>query len=51
MPGTRKFRSQYQMGLSVQARKITVKAIKDRARKVLELVQKASKGCPEVRSP
>ncbi|KIM30941.1 glycoside hydrolase family 3 protein [Serendipita vermifera MAFF 305830] len=47
MPGTRGFRSQYQMNWSIQARKITVKAVKDRARKVLDLVQKASKGCPE----
>ncbi|KAG8833577.1 hypothetical protein FRC17_010401 [Serendipita sp. 399] len=48
MPGTRKFRSQWQVGWSIHSRKTTLKIVKDRARKVLELVKKASTGCPDI---
>jgi len=49
MPGTNKFRTLEQVGRNLQAFKVTVRTIKERARKVLELVQKAAKGAPEVR--
>ena len=48
MPGTRKFRTPYYLSWSVVSRKLTLTTIKERARKVLDLVQKAAKGAPEV---
>jgi beta-glucosidase len=48
MPGTQKFRSQWQMSWCINGRKITLETVKQRARNVLNLVQKAAKGCPEV---
>ncbi|KAG8854733.1 hypothetical protein FRB91_003186 [Serendipita sp. 411] len=48
MPGTRKFRTQWQVGWTIHSRKTTLKTVKDRARKVLELVKRASTGCPEI---
>ncbi len=35
---------------SIQGRKIATRTLKQRARKVLELVQKCAKGAPEVRN-
>jgi len=48
MPGVNKFRTTHYMNCLVSARKITLNAIKQRARKTLELVQKAAKGAPDV---
>jgi beta-glucosidase len=49
MPGTNKWRTLDLMNRSVQSRKITVRTIKERARKVLEIVQRSAKEAPEVR--
>lgn len=49
MPGTNKWRTLDLMNRSIQSRKITKRTVKERARKVLELVQKCAKGAPEVR--
>lgn len=48
MPGLNKWRTLDQVNRSIQARKVTPKTIKQRAHKVLELVQKCAKGAPEV---
>lgn len=48
MPGINKFRGSHQMSWSIHARKMTLKTVKDRARKVLDLVQRAANGAPEV---
>ncbi|PPQ73649.1 hypothetical protein CVT26_010607 [Gymnopilus dilepis] len=48
MPGLNKWRTLDLVNRSIQARKVTVRTIKQRARKVLELVQKCAKGAPEV---
>lgn len=48
MPGTIKFRSEHHTAWSIHCRKITLKTVKERAKSVLNLVQRASKGCPEV---
>jgi beta-glucosidase len=50
MPGVKKFRTLEQVVRSITAKKVTVRMIKERARKVLELVQKCAKEAPEVRS-
>ena len=49
MPGVNKFRATYYMNWLMNARKITLSTIKQRARKTLELVQKAANGAPDVR--
>ena len=49
MPGMNKWRSWDLTSRSVQSRKLTPRTIKERAKKVLELVQKCAKGAPEVR--
>ncbi|KAJ8488421.1 hypothetical protein ONZ51_g3578 [Trametes cubensis] len=48
MPGTNKWRTLDLMNRSIQSRKITKRTLKERARKVLELVQKCCKGAPEI---
>jgi beta-glucosidase len=48
MPGTNKWRSLDLVSRTLQARKITTRTLKTRARAVLELVQKAARGAPEV---
>ncbi|KAJ7444536.1 glycoside hydrolase superfamily, partial [Mycena galericulata] len=48
MPGTNKWRSLDLVNRSIGSRKVTVRAIKQRATKVLELVQKCAIGAPEV---
>ncbi|KXN84309.1 putative beta-glucosidase I [Leucoagaricus sp. SymC.cos] len=48
MPGLNKWRTLELVNRSIQARKVTPKIIKQRARKVLELVQKCAKGAPEI---
>lgn len=48
MPGLNKWRTLELVNRSIQARKVTTKTIKLRARKVLEFVQKCAKGAPEV---
>ncbi|KAK7052101.1 glycoside hydrolase family 3 protein [Favolaschia claudopus] len=48
MPGTNKWRSLDLVNRSIQSRKLTHRVIKQRAHKVLELVQKCANGAPEV---
>lgn len=48
MPGTNKWRTLDLMTRSIGSRKINIRTIKERARKVLELVQKCASGAPEV---
>ncbi|KDR82279.1 hypothetical protein GALMADRAFT_264459 [Galerina marginata CBS 339.88] len=48
MPGTNKWRSLDLLNRSLQSRKITLRTIKERARNVLQLVQKCAKGAPEI---
>ncbi|OBZ75776.1 putative beta-glucosidase J [Grifola frondosa] len=48
MPGTNKWRSLDLMNRSIQSRKITRRTLKERATKVLELVQKCARGAPEI---
>ncbi|KAJ3505186.1 hypothetical protein NMY22_g17672 [Coprinellus aureogranulatus] len=48
MPGTNKWRTLEYVGRCLQAKKITVRTIKERAKKVLELVQKCAHGAPEI---
>jgi beta-glucosidase len=50
MPGPNKWRTPEAVMRSIMAKKVTVRTIKERARKVLELVQKCAKEAPEVRS-
>lgn len=49
MPGTNKWRSLDLVNRSLVARKINIRTVKQRARKVLDLVQKCAAGAPEVR--
>jgi beta-glucosidase len=51
MPGTNKWRTLDLMNRTIQARKLTVRDVKARARTVLNLVQKCAKGAPEVCPP
>jgi beta-glucosidase len=48
MPGTKKFRAPHPMSWSIHSRKMTLQTVKDRARKVIELAQRAANGAPEV---
>ncbi|KAJ2929628.1 hypothetical protein H1R20_g7478, partial [Candolleomyces eurysporus] len=48
MPGTNKWRTLEYVGRCLQAKKVTVRMIKERAKNVLELVQKCAKGAPEI---
>ncbi|KAJ7097620.1 beta-glucosidase [Mycena epipterygia] len=48
MPGINKWRSLDLVNRSISSRKVTLRAIKQRATKVLELVQKCAVGAPEV---
>lgn len=49
MPGINKLRTSENVGRSIVANKLTVRTIKERAKNVLELLQKCAKGAPEVR--
>ena len=49
MPGLNKWRTFQNVERSIVARKVTVQTIKERAKKVLELVQKCAREAPEVR--
>jgi beta-glucosidase len=49
MPGLNKWRTFEKVERSVVARKVAVRTIKERAKKVLELVQKCAREAPEVR--
>ena len=54
MPGTNKWRTRDYVNRSIEARKVTVTTIKQRVKKLLELVQKCAQRAPEVsimRSP
>ncbi|TFK81890.1 glycoside hydrolase family 3 protein, partial [Polyporus arcularius HHB13444] len=48
MPGTNKWRTLNLMNRSIESRKITKRTVKERAAKVLELVQKCAAAAPEV---
>jgi beta-glucosidase len=48
MPGTNKWREIEYVNRCLQAKKLTIRNVKDRARNVLNLVQKCAKGAPEV---
>ena len=48
MPGTNKWRTHDYVSRCIQARKVTVTTIKQRVKKVLELVQKCAQNAPEV---
>jgi beta-glucosidase len=48
MPGHGKWRTEDHVSRTVGARKLTIRALKERATKVLEFVQKCAKGAPEV---
>ncbi|KIY70546.1 glycoside hydrolase family 3 protein [Cylindrobasidium torrendii FP15055 ss-10] len=48
MPGDNKWRTLEHTARSIFARKITLRTVKERARSVLELVQRCAKECPEV---
>ncbi|KII89537.1 glycoside hydrolase family 3 protein [Plicaturopsis crispa FD-325 SS-3] len=48
MPGTNKWRTLDLMNRSIGSRKLTVRTVKERARKVLELAQRCAQGAPEV---
>ncbi|KAF8892349.1 glycoside hydrolase family 3 protein [Gymnopilus junonius] len=48
MPGLNKLRTLDLVNRSIRARKVTVRTIKQRAKPVLELVQKCAKGAPEI---
>lgn len=48
MPGLNKWRTREHVNRTISARKTSVTTIKDRARKVLELVKKCAAGAPEV---
>lgn len=50
MPGLNKWRTLEQVERCIVAKKIDVDTIKERAKKVLELVQKSAKAAPEVRA-
>lgn len=49
MPGLNTWRTFQNVERSIVARKVTVQTIKERAKKVLELVQKCAREAPEVR--
>jgi beta-glucosidase len=48
MPGMNKLRTFEHVRRSIEANKLTVPTIKERAKKVLELIQKCAKEAPEV---
>jgi beta-glucosidase len=48
MPGTNKWRTLDLVNRSMQARKLLLRTVKERARNVLNLVQKCAKYAPEV---
>ncbi len=48
MPGLNKWRTFEKVERSIVARKVSVHTIKERAKKVLELVQKCAREAPEV---
>jgi beta-glucosidase len=49
MPGLNKWRTLEQVERCITAKKVGINTIKERAKKVLELVQKCAKEAPEVR--
>ena len=48
MPGVNKWRTRDYVSRSIEARKVTVATIKQRVKKVLELIQKCAQNAPEV---
>lgn len=51
MPGTNKWRSLDLVNRSIMARKVTVRTIKERARKVVELAKRVAQASPEASAP
>ena len=47
MPGVNKWRTRDYLSRSIEARKLTVATIKQRVRKLLELIQKCAQNAPE----
>lgn len=50
MPGTNKWRTLDLMNRSIGSRKLTVRTVKERARKVVELAKRVAQEAPEVRT-
>ena len=50
MPGLNKWRTLEQVERCIVAKKIDVNTVKERAKKVLEVVQKSAQAAPEVRA-
>ncbi|KAF5348348.1 hypothetical protein D9758_010946 [Tetrapyrgos nigripes] len=48
MPGTNKWRTLDLVSRSIGSRKVTLRTVKERARKVLELVKRCAQECPEI---
>jgi beta-glucosidase len=48
MPGNGKWRNEGNVESGLRSKKITMRTVKERARKVLELVQKSANGAPDV---
>jgi len=48
MPGEQKWRQHYLVNRAMFSKKTTIRTVKERARKVLELVKKCCDGSPEV---
>ena len=48
MPGGHNWRTPDTMSSALRSKKITLRTVKERARKVIELVQKSAAGAPEV---
>ena len=48
MPGINKWRTLEYVNRSIEARKLTITTIKQRVKKLLELIQKCARGAPEV---
>ena len=51
MPGTNKWRTLDLMFRSIVSRKLTVRTVKERAKKVVELAKRVAQESPEVSSP
>ena len=51
MPGTNKWRTLDLMNRSITSRKLTVRTVKERARKVVELAKRVAQEAPEVNFP
>ena len=48
MPGDNKWRNSNLVGRAIMGKKVTLRTVKERARKVLTLVKRCAEGAPEV---